>query len=241
MSFGGVDALAEVVKQHTGNEGLLLSATKVLKRTARNKTLVSAVVSCGALQTCLGSLAFADGEMEQGASECTELLDIMATNASDCMIGSGIVESVFKVMTSYKGDDSVLASCITALERVSRKPEGMNEIVQSNGIYTVISTLAADTTEKGDDANPEHLAASFSLLKRYTATAGEQAVEYIRQCDGVNAVIQALENIEIGTDDKILRVGGRLLTSIAGNDLAQALDQLKGMFEYLLLLAIESP
>ena len=43
-------------------------------------------------------------------------------------IGTGLVDSVFKVMTTYKNDDSVLASCITALERVSRKGEGKKEI-----------------------------------------------------------------------------------------------------------------
>ena len=167
VAYGGVDALVDVVKTHGGNESLLLTATKVFKRTAENKTLVDSVVNSGALQTCLGSLSLAEGSMEQGSSECVGLLDIVATNKPDAMIGSGIVDSVFKVMTAYKHDDSVLASCITALERVSRKPEGMNEIVQSNGVYTVISTLAVDNTDKGDNANPEHLASSFSLLKRY--------------------------------------------------------------------------
>ena len=227
VAYGGVDALVDVVKTHGGNESLLLTATKVFKRTAENKTLVHAVVNSGALQTCLGSLSLAEGSMEQGSSECVGLLDIVATNQPDAMIGSGIVDSVFKVMTAYKHDDSVLASCITALERVSRKPEGMNEIVQSNGVYTVISTLAVDNTDKGDNANPEHLASSFALLKRYSSTGGAQAIEYIRQCSGVNAVIQALEGIEIGTDDKLLRTGGQLLTAIAGDDLEGALDQLK--------------
>ena len=64
--------------------------------------------------------------MEQGALETTELLDIMATNAPQSLIGTGLVDSVFKVMTTYKSDDSVLASCITALERVSRKGEGIH-------------------------------------------------------------------------------------------------------------------
>ena len=64
--------------------------------------------------------------MEQGALETTELLDIMATNAPQSLIGTGLVDSVFKVMTTYKSDDSVLASCITALERVSRKAEGIH-------------------------------------------------------------------------------------------------------------------
>ena len=226
VKYGGVEAVSAIINKHSGNEGLLLSATEVLKRTAQNKKLVGVVASSGALQTCLGSLAASNGTMEQGAVETTELLDIMASNAPECMIGTGIVESVFKVMTTYKHDDSVLASCITALERVSRKPEGMNEIVQSNGIHTVISSLAIDNTEVGDDANPEHLAASFSLLKRYTAT-GEQAVEYVRQCGGVDAVIRALETIEVGSDGKVMRAGGQLLTTIAGSDLEGALAKLK--------------
>ena len=61
---------------------------------------------------------------------------------------------------------------------------GMNEIVQHNGIHTVLSILTVDNTEKGDDTNAEHLAASFALLKRYTAT-GEDAISYVRQCGGV--------------------------------------------------------
>ena len=177
--------------------------------------------------------------MEQGAVECTDLLDIMAQNAPECMIGSGIVESVFKVMTTYKHDDSVLASCITALERVSRKQEGMNEIVQSNGIHTVLGCLSIDNTEKDDDANPEHLVASFSLLKRYTAT-GDQAIEYVRQCGGVDAIINALEGIEIGSDNKIMRQGGQLLTKIAGNDLEGALDKLKNGGDIRTTLALVS-
>jgi hypothetical protein len=193
VQYGGVDALVEVIKKHSGNESLLLTGTQVLKRAAQSKKLVASVVNANALQTCLGSLALGDGSMEQGASECTELLDIVATNAPDSMIGSGIVESVFKVMTAYKDDDSVLASCITALERVSRKTEGMNEIVQSNGIYTVLSSLCVDDTSNNESSTSGHLAASFSLLKRYTSTGGEQSIDYIRQCDGVNAIIQALE------------------------------------------------
>ena len=177
--------------------------------------------------------------MEQGAVECTDLLDIMAQNAPEFMIGSGIVESVFKVMTTYKHDDSVLASCITALERVSRKQEGMNEIVQSNGIHTVLGCLSIDNTEKDDDANPEHLVASFSLLKRYTAT-GDQAIEYVRQCGGVDAIINALEGIEIGSDNKIMRQGGQLLTKIAGNDLEGALDKLKNGGDIRTTLALIS-
>ena len=52
--------------------------------------------------------------------ETTELLEVMAMEAPASMVGSGIVESVFKVMETYKQDSGVLASCITALERISR-------------------------------------------------------------------------------------------------------------------------
>jgi hypothetical protein len=237
VAQGGIDAVSAAIKAHKGNEGLLISATSVLKRTAENKALVHAIVTSGSLQACLASLGESDGLMEQGAVDTTELLEVMATEAPASMVGTGIVESVFKVMETYKKDSGVLASCITALERISRKGEGMSEIVNSNGIYTVISSLSIDADDDAaggegkdgtDSGNTEHLAASFSLLKRYTSTCGEQAINYVRDCGGVNAVIQALEGLEVGSSEKTFRAGGQLLTKIAASDLESALEALKG-------------
>ena len=47
VKMGGVESISNVIKQHGGNEGLLLSATAVLKQTASNKNLVDIVASSG--------------------------------------------------------------------------------------------------------------------------------------------------------------------------------------------------
>lgn len=47
VKMGGVESISNVIKQHGGNEGLLLSATAVLKQTASNKSLVDIVASSG--------------------------------------------------------------------------------------------------------------------------------------------------------------------------------------------------
>ena len=229
-----LQAVSEAIKAHKGNEGLLISATNVLKRTAENKSMVSAVISSGSLQACLASLSDSDDLMQQGAVETTELLEVIATEAPESIINTGIIASTFELMESYKSDSGLMASCVSTLERVCRKAEGMAEIVNSNGIYTVISALNFDDSigeEKGnsgdgDDQN-EQLAASFSLLKRYTSTNGEQAIKYVRDCGGVTTLVKALESMQVDSPENLKLSGARLLTDIAGNDLQATLDELK--------------
>ena len=232
LKHGGLKACTAAVRANSGDESLLLAATSVMDQAATSEEGAAAVVSSGSLDACLDSIQANAGNMDSGALSATLTMSKIASKSSKNFVNKGTTDKIFQVMAMFKTKNSgVLNNCMSTLEKISKDQDGMNEIVQSGGIATLISTLdmsdleeemANDTSGVKVKRDLSFLKPAFALMRRF-AGDNEQNIEYVRQCGAVNAVISAMDFVD-ADDAKLAHSGGALLSSlVTGEDLTDAL------------------
>jgi hypothetical protein len=218
----GIATLVEVLKNQKGNAAILATASKTLSRLAINPEMASAIASSGAIGMAMASLEAmgddADDDMaRQGLESTIQLLEQVAACAPDALVQAGSVANVINVMKKHSTNSECVAACSRTLERISRTPAGLSEIVQQNGVPVILDMFKMEASDN------TCIMPAFKLMNRVCQT--EQYSKYVNDCGGIETMVQVLERYQ--DDPTIMKQGGRLLSKMARHQLSETLAKLQ--------------
>jgi hypothetical protein len=169
----------------------------------------------GAIQASLDAMLKSgdDGLAEEGG----ELISAIAAHAPDALVNSaGVIPSLIDGLKKG-GNVRVMASILNTLDRVARTDRGEQEIRKHGGIAAILATMS-----KGRETTEDTLKPAFRVLERYARDP--TAVKEMRNLGAVETLVGVLE--QHSSNDAILRAGGRLLATLAVEDLEDTINKL---------------
>lgn len=234
----GVKAITEVIELHPGDNTILQAASGSLSLIANAPEAAESIAASGAL-THLSSAAAAESAEPETVSNVARMLEQVANQAPASFVksdGAGAVRSLMQ-RSNASQDRFVVASCARSLEKASRAKGGVQALADSGAIETVTKVLTTTAAEgpaaAADGAGRETAGAgagdcnvmgpSLKLLDRMCRV--EENADRMRHTGGVDALVETLEKAK--TDGRTMRVGGRLLTKVAGANVGEVVSSLQ--------------
>lgn len=236
----GVRAITEVIELHPGDNTILRAAAGSLSLIASAPEAAESIAASGVLVHLANAAGSGSAEPE-AVSNVAHMLEQVANQAPASFVKSDCASAVFSLMreSSASKDRGVVASCARTLEKASRAKGGVQALADSGAIETVtavLSTVAEEDASAPSDASArEHAGAgqgeedtnvlgpSLKLLDRMCRV--EENADRMRRTGGVEALVQTLERG--GADGRTMRVGGRLLTKVAGASVGEVVSSLQ--------------
>ena len=222
VKMDGIATIVDVLKKQKGNAEILATASKTLSKLAINPEFSQIIASSGGIGSALASLeAFEGGDDDeagrQGLEDTVQLLEKVAATAPDALVAAGSVANVVAVMNKHKGNPECVAACCRTLERISRTGPGLTEIVQQNGVPTMLAMF------KMEDTDLSCIAPGFKFMDRVCRT--EAYSKYVSDCGGVESMVSLLEKQQ--DEPMVLKQGGRLLAKMAKHELSATMAKLQ--------------
>jgi len=239
---GALDAVAEVLTLHKGDESVMQACNSCLSAMATKPHMARAMVEKGVLGTMLESVI--ENPDADGADTGMQLLDRVADSCPEALQEAGFADIIARMMNASDRPD-FRAICARALEKINRVPNGSQSLIDAGCMAPLlaltveemdyqaieeqmkvtraqISTSSASgglrsgSEEEEEDARkPAELQAvesTFRLLDRISRN--DEHCGYLRdECQGMELISQALEVHAPNT--KLCKLGGRILNKLA--------------------------
>jgi hypothetical protein len=239
---GALDAVAEVLTLHRGDENVMQACNSCLSAMATKPHMARAMVEKGVLGTMLESVI--ENPDAEGADTAMQLLDRVADSCPEALQEAGYADIIARMMNATQRPD-FRAICARSLEKINRVPNGGQAIIDAGCMQPLLSlsvevmdyeaieeqmkvTRAQVTTDSSlrglrsgneedkEEANkPPELQAvesTFRLLERITRN--DEHCGFLRdECQGMELISQALEVHAANT--RLCKLGGRILNKLA--------------------------
>lgn len=212
---GALEAITDVLSRHHGDEDVLVASTACLSSMATNPKYAAALVESGAIMGMLESIV-KNPDQKNGVKESLQLLETIATNNPEVLLQYGGADAANRLIQAAPKSALIVSAAVRTLEKVNKVPGGSAALIECGAVKSVMSLVAS-----GKDADV--LESSFRLLERM-CRATEHA-EYIRnECNGMQVLSSALETV---TNERLTKVGGRLLTKLASGSVSDLIGRLE--------------
>ena len=246
---GALDAVAEVLTLHKGDENVMNACNSCLAAMATKPHMARAMVEKGVLATMLeGVIENPDAE---GADTAMELLDRVSDSCPEALLEAGFADVVARLMTSTSRPEHK-AICARTLERINKCPGGSQALIDAGCVPPLLELITEPVDyelldaqmkvtrstathmgrrtaeEEEEDRKPPALKAvesTFRLLDRI-CRSGDHAGFLRDECRGMELVSEALEVHEPNT--KVCKIGGRILNKLARGNVEGLIRRMEG-------------
>jgi len=221
---GGAKMITEVLRQHPKALDIIKSATESLSGITTTSTNAANVAQAGGVEAALEAMLglpreLADTQDGQEAQEAASvlLIKLAQLNPNAILDSKGGVAAVLDGLVRARSP-VVKAACATVADRVGVSERGMKALLKHNALEALIAAIKPGTTNTEDLLKPV-----YRLLERFADDS--KLVKKMRDLGVVEALVFQLESHP--ENETLLRMGGRLLAKVAGDDLEGAIKRLK--------------
>jgi hypothetical protein len=228
---GGVEKLTSVLQteKFQGDCDVLKVVTQTLGKMCTSKENAQKIAKAGALDAVLVSMKAAsatageDEDSRENLGHAAVLLENMAKCDPDSIVHSeGVLEGILGVMQAHPSNVDLVATLNRTLLKVCKSQEAVDKLLSSGGISIILNTCKSVSSGQYSEESSKAVLPGLSILARLCKD--EANIETLTQHGGVEALVQILDNFS-GKDD-VLRVGGKLLSKVASDQLEETLANL---------------